>query len=199
MQPSSSWLLPCPRAGGAGVSWVNPCAASCAVSWALTSSSSAFGVVVLTQIIWDLSWQPKFTRTAAPGPTALICVSLCTPQACHCILGNVSCLTLRGSDWNCAKPSKERGKKIKITCFFGWERKLWGSHRYCQHLQPRALYQHSPSAAVTEPWSRDLTLFMEVLQVFSQPLLELCSPCTNNDWLVGVWAQTLVSQIPGHL
>lgn len=109
MQPSFSWLLPCPGAGGAGVDWINPCAASSAVSWARSSSSSVFGVVVVTQIIWELSWQPEFTHTAAPGPAGLICASLCTPQACHCILGNVSCLAARGSDWNCAKPSKERG------------------------------------------------------------------------------------------
>lgn len=115
--PSFSRVLPCPRAGGAGVGSVNPSA----VSWALTSSSSAFRVVVLTQIIWDISWQPKFTHAAAPGPAVFICVSLCTPQACHCILGNVSRLAVRGSDWNCAKPSKERKK---ITCFFGWARKL---------------------------------------------------------------------------
>lgn len=101
---------------------------SSAVSWALTSSSPAFGVVVLTQIIWDISWQPKFTHSAAPGPAVLICVSLCMPQACLCLLGNASCLAVRGSGWNCANPSKERKK---FTFFFGWARKLWGNHRYC--------------------------------------------------------------------
>lgn len=107
-QPSFSWLLPCPGTEGSGVDWVNPCAVSSAVSWALTNSSSAFGAVVLIRIVWDISWQPKFTHTAAPGPAVLICVSLCTPQAYHCILGNVSCLAVKGSEWNCAKPSKER-------------------------------------------------------------------------------------------
>lgn len=38
----------------------------------------------------------------------------------------------------------------------------------------------SPSVAVNESWSHDLTLY-EGTSVFSQPLLELCSPCTNND------------------
>lgn len=60
-----------------------------------------------------------------------------------------------------------------------------------------ALYQHSPSVA--EAWSHDLTLSMKIFQVFSQILLELCSPGTNNDGLGGMWAQTLVSQIPDHL
>lgn len=78
------------------------------------------------------------------------------------------------------------------THLFHWARKLWGNDRYCS-VSAQSLCS---CRWVLESWPDPV---YEVLQVLSQPLLELCSPCTNNDWLGGMWAQTSVSQIPGHL
>lgn len=104
-----SWLLgfpSCPRAAGTGECRVNPGAAFSAKSWALTSYCTAFSAVVLTQLIWDISWQPKFAHTAASGPVVLICVSLSMPKAYRCILRRFL-LGCKGWRLERCKPTKE--------------------------------------------------------------------------------------------
>lgn len=143
-----SWLLgfpSCPRAAGTGECWVNPGAAFSAKSWALTSYCTAFSAVVLTQLIWDISWQPKFAHTAASGPVVLIC----DPSLCQRLIAafwDVSYLAAKGGGWNGASPQR----KGKITCSFGWERELPANHRYYQ--PDPVLYTQCP-AIVLCPYS----------------------------------------------
>lgn len=66
----------CPRAEGTGVDWVSPCAVSSAESWAVTSYCTVFSVVILTELVWDITWQPKFACTAALWAS---CAYLCIP------------------------------------------------------------------------------------------------------------------------
>lgn len=156
-----SWLLgfpSYPRAAGTGEHQVNPGAAFSAKSWALTSYCTAFSAVVLTQLIWDIGWQPKFAHTAASGPVVLICISLSMPKAYRCILRRFL-LGCKGWRLELCKPTKEGENHLAPLAGKGNSLQTTDTTSQTLCFTLGALQLYSAYIALTETHSRDLTLF----------------------------------------